>query len=1026
MNPSSENGEGMKWPDGGSMEEEHVKAAKRIGIATLEKKDKNVQDDLNNKKGKQEVIIKPGFALLFFGVILPVAAMLFEHSSHTMAKAFFDPFPTFNHYLLFSLIPISNFLTWLSARSNIQAVYSITALTSGMSLGIAILYSLMLLPITPLLVFAFPIGLLGLAPLASIPYIMQAGKTICQLAGRHDTFFDAHQFKHLGHVIVLVMVISVELPSTLTRIHLSDATKPDPSISADAINWLRDWGSRDVLLRACYERSGRATDLIGSLYEHQHPVSIESARNIYYRVTGIPFNSVPIPTSFRSTIQHNGIINDPDRLNAGAVDEFDLDPDIAGEMVQGVARGLTVDSSTIDGIIDADARVASLKWTFNFNNISLVPREARAKILLPEGAVVERATMWIDGQEKEAKIMGRSKARATYERAVRTHSRDPLLVSMQGKDTVLVQCYPVLKESDTKIRLQIAAPMTSSDRNHAELSLPTFAERNFAFTRGHNLNLAGKTKFTITNTDFASAPSKEGTQSIAASLENSLLSRHEARVLAEVNPAIHFARINSIPVKVEIPTRTYETPEQLTVLVDTSIGMKPYIKEVSEGLEALVDKNKNVNFEVIALTDSNIKRSKTGIEEQLKELKLTECKGGVINSPYVAGHLTGLSGAGKDIFWIHAAQPVAENYNKKFVESKFKYMDRKLYDLQVASGPNALFDKASMEENFIRVSPGADLKSSIENLNRFWSDSDKDKSQKAIFAIDATAENTIDNPLPAFESLRVYKKVLDSYYQGDVYGASTLAVSRHLITPVTSAVVSDDQLVEKYESRAQRIRNQERYKNNRQIDLRPLSRLNSSFAVFEKTNLSQAASSPPPSADYGATAGEGGLVGAPVDPRYGQSNEVGLLARRAAKSYPASAPRESVESRARNLEAKMAFKKSAEPLDELGSIKEEGYKSDKDSAMLSNNPNLQGATNGNIGPAGQMIAEEESMVFDDQMEGDGAPMMKEKKSNIFQALKAEVVPEPDTTPMLLIAVLMLGAGLFTILRSKKEKPADNR
>ncbi|HMO23112.1 MAG TPA: hypothetical protein PKC98_19290, partial [Candidatus Melainabacteria bacterium] len=313
--------------------EELQNIARKTGLATVAGPPKDDRDTLSSHPGRQEPIVRPGSGLVFFGVILPLLFMVYENQSHYLARSFFDPFPTFNHYLLFSLIPVSNFLTWLAARTTVNAVYSLTALGSGMSLGIAILYSLMLLPMAPVLLFHLPFGLLLLAPLLSIPYILNAGKTICQIASRHDTFFDPHQFKHLGHIIILVMVIAVEAPSTLTRIHLAQANQHDQSNqknSAEAISWLRTWGSGDVLLRACYERSGRATDLIGSLYEHQHPVPIDKARDIYYRVYGIPFNSVPIPSSFRGTIQHAGLIADPAGLNEGAVDEFDLDPDIAG------------------------------------------------------------------------------------------------------------------------------------------------------------------------------------------------------------------------------------------------------------------------------------------------------------------------------------------------------------------------------------------------------------------------------------------------------------------------------------------------------------------------------------------------------------------------------------------------------------------------------------------------------------------------------------------------------------------------
>ncbi len=87
-------------------------------------------------------------------------------------------------------------------------------------------------------------------------------KTVCKLASTKKTFFDPHQVEHIGHLIVLCLVVAVELPSTLTRINLSLAA--DPTTERQGVQWLRQFGSEEVMLRACYERSGRATDILGS------------------------------------------------------------------------------------------------------------------------------------------------------------------------------------------------------------------------------------------------------------------------------------------------------------------------------------------------------------------------------------------------------------------------------------------------------------------------------------------------------------------------------------------------------------------------------------------------------------------------------------------------------------------------------------------------------------------------------------------------------------------------------------------
>lgn len=440
-------------------------------------------------------IKKKGFWFLLFGVLLPIAAMVVESNFHLLAENFFDPFPSPAHLVLFALIPFSNFLLWLAGRRDMSQYYGFMALASGMAMGVGILYSVMCLPLAPVFCFyslACGFGLLGLAPLLSIPCSFAAGKTVTSLAHARGTYFDAHQVEHIGHLIVLIMVVAVELPSTLTRINLSEAIlhKVQPHVAAynvvaqtpenlKAIEWLRRYGNREVLLRACYEHSGKATDILGSLYESGHPIAVSAAREVYYKVTGKPFNTEPIPASFRATIKHNGALSPTDPLTGGVDDEFDLDTGVAGENVSGMARGLALNAANLSGKVDAEGSLAQLTLSFDFENTSKYDREARAQILLPPGGVVSHANLTVNGVSRDAVIVSRSFARQQYQAAVQ-EKRDPLLVSYSGIDKVLVQCFPVAPGETMKVTLDIAAPLTYIDKQKAVLELPRFSERNFA------------------------------------------------------------------------------------------------------------------------------------------------------------------------------------------------------------------------------------------------------------------------------------------------------------------------------------------------------------------------------------------------------------------------------------------------------------------------------------------------------------------------------------------------------------------
>ncbi|MBX9668388.1 MAG: hypothetical protein K2X93_12255 [Candidatus Obscuribacterales bacterium] len=780
---------------------------KRIGFNPTNQASPIGQTD-TYKTSDAKSYFRPGFMSMLFGAVLPVAALVIETNTHEMARQFFDPFPTIFHIFLFLLIPISTTLTWLATRLNLSPLYSMMSLASGMALGISVLYTLMLAPLAPMfigLLLPYGTGLLGLSPLLSIPVILLCGGTICKLADRHPTFFDAHQLKHLGHLIILVMVVAVELPSTLTRAQLAEATQPGPK-AGDAIAWLRKWGSRDVLLRACYERSGEATDILGSLVEHQHPVRVEQARDLYYKVTGVAFNTVPIPASFRGTIKNAGLIDDPAGLNADVKDEFDLDPDIAGELVSGVARGLSVSNSTISGNLDGSAGLASLDWDFTFENVSPIAREARANILLPPNAVVSRATLWLDEVRKETVIQERNEARQTYQQAVMQHKRDPLLVSMSGKDSVLVQCYPVAKGTKTRIRLHIVAPMVVTDNKEAAVVLPTFEERNFAIPIQHKIALEGKTEISIAGIGSGANESKVAN----ASIDNSLLGRfaaipHVGLAWGE-SPATLTMRPPDTPVEARqvdyfalpdgifragatardfVKQQNLQEQKHLTIIVDKSITMAPYINEIVDGLATAPD---NLNVTLVQVKDGEelLLDARTPRDQRFKlaidKLKTTACVGGQIDSNALISALSSL-GRRDQILWIHAAQPLSEN--SAYLNMQLRGRSLKLHDLQVASGPNVILNESYRCPGVTRVVRVGNLS---QDINVFLHNVANGTIRRSATTngYRGAGENT------ELAQLQAYKLAVARFQNGDLAGAFEIANRYHLVTPVSSAVVTED------------------------------------------------------------------------------------------------------------------------------------------------------------------------------------------------------------------------------------------
>ncbi len=660
-----------------------------------------------------------GWLFLFCGVILPAVAMLFETTFHFCARHFFDPFPSAGHVVLFGLIPFSNFLVWIGTRRDLSNHFAFMSLISGMAMGVACLYTLMFLPLTPMaclfsLVLGF--GLLGLAPMLSLPCNWISGKTVRRLAACKNTYFDAHQLEHVGHMIILVMVIAIELPSTLTRINLSQAVKADASVSRSSVAWLRRFGSQEVLLRACYERSGRATDILGSLYESTHPLSVDQARRVFFKVTGKPFNSVPIPRSARATIQHTGVVIDPNSPNAGVTDEFDIDTDIAGEAVSTVARGLSVSQSKLDAKIDGDSALASLNWAFSFTNDSKFDREARAKILLPPNAVVTKATLTVNNIEHDATIMLRSAARDNYRRAVTEH-KAPLLVSTSGIDQLLVQCYPVGPNETMTVKLQIAAPCDIDSKGYAVLVIPAFLERNFQVTVPVQIDIQSTKPFICRGMISDPGPPENFSKTIhyVGKIDPTPNDGVVPTIAVERDSKCNqvWCKSDKFPgganIVRDLSQARYIGVKHLIVVVDGSGGMRQYMPQIAHGLMALPSrmtaKLKVIGDSVFDICPDWKKGGDVDYIAAAESLSKYNAEGGQENFPALSAALAVASQTTEtSVLWIHAAQPITSGTSydiKTFLEHAAGHP--LLFDMQLVTGPNEILNGTMAQESLVRV-----------------------------------------------------------------------------------------------------------------------------------------------------------------------------------------------------------------------------------------------------------------------------------------------------------------------------------
>lgn len=772
----------------------------------------------------EKVPTKPGLILLFCGVIVPMFAIGIELSTHMCARMFFDPFPSPSHIVLVALVPLSNFLIWLSARRDMTESLGALTLGSGMAMGVAILYSLMFIPVAPLAMVAvlfFGFGLLPLSPILAIPPIMKSGKYVCYLSKQKKTFYDGEQLKHIGHMIILCTVLAVELPSTLTRLNLNEAANGKKP--GEAIEWLRTFGNQEVMLRACYERSGRATDILGSLYEISHPVSIEKVRELFYVITGKPFNSVPLPESMKAVRQEpfhlvkSGLLSVseaglgsmvPSFNNAGeeSGDEFDLDPDVAGEAVSGVSRGLSVKQQSMRGNIDGQNGFAELDYSINFHNSSKCNREVRTKILLPPGAVISQAFLRTDDGEKEASIMGRSLARSRYRSAV-LQKKDPLLVSTCGQDRVLLQLWPVFPEQSVGIRLHILAPMQLSDQSHFQLSYPSFEERNFAVEKPLLVQWVSSTE--LKEAVNGQAPSFGGnslaSKALTLSISPSELSRHDRVVFSAKDPATTeiLAVGKNQTVKVSLSPTRYPRPDYLTMVVDGSIGMKDYMPQILAAMKNLPSV-KHLKFYYVRdglMSEPLVvpSPSPAGLAALIQKVQSLPPAGGQIDLPVVDKALAEIGDDGSGaVLWIHAAQPVPGHFESRNSKRLRELNHPFLYDMEVSAGPNEVLDGISDRPAMVRVPRSGSVENDLSALFSNWKETGREPSTGITFQVapstapeGLTAKDKVWSQLAAASEIckieRDHHGHNCKYAQQAVY----LATQYHLVTPFSSALISE-------------------------------------------------------------------------------------------------------------------------------------------------------------------------------------------------------------------------------------------
>ncbi len=747
-------------------------------------------------------------------ILLGSFSLFFELLTGVMADLYRNPIPTPLHVFALLLIPVTLGITDICLSRRVLGAsrrwYGVLLFLNGTAAALSALYAAVYLPILPIAAFCvlvMGLGLMGFSPL------------FCTLAS-----LDQMRFLHRNRVllnlskgwavkrtlagtlgIVLVMVLA-EGPSFIARQGIRMAIIDDEQSRERGMKLIRLVAGEEEVLKACYvPLPVRGSRL--AMREWPEAQSLEQYRELYYRLTGKPFNSVPKPKMRRRFLAIDDDFGDWEDVRRA-------DSEVGGTAVAGRVKGLSLGSSTIDVNLASDPggtagpALAYLEWTLEFLNESRAQREARAQIQLPHDAVCSRLTLWIDGEEQEAAFGGRGQVRQAYQEVAVVRRRDPALLTTTGPDRVLLQCFPVQPHSRLKVKVGITVPLVIRN-DKAYLRLPHFSERNFTippdFT--HAVWAEAQAEFASGAGNLnAGWPAKNAFAVRGKLTEQQIQSPGEGLFILPASPAndvIYSATLGSTHAFMTLQTLESATVENPSVclVVDGSARMGEVDIDWDSVIGAM-SPNAKVNAifagQQLSMWEKEFAPPSMALAQWIVD---QEYAGGCDPGPALeqAWEMCAAVPGKGYILWIHAPYPVELSSTEALRQRLFRDAVShpgegvQLLSLSVHPGPNrieeAVGDFPNMENVPQLVSLSETLKYAARNLRigdglRNYRIEDE--------RVNMTPDEVITTTSRHLVRLAVHEKVRSlarSIEKADVRQAQDLAVKTRLVTPVSGAVV---------------------------------------------------------------------------------------------------------------------------------------------------------------------------------------------------------------------------------------------
>lgn len=690
---------------------------------------------------------------LFFGVLVPFAAFFLEVFGRVCSQTLFNPMPTFVHVIGVLSVILFTLYSWIKVRRVDEAKdYKNYLRFNAFVCGLSLYFMLQFIHVAP---FAIPgiLFLLGLLPLS--PYFT----FIVNLNFRNS--FHTKYKKRLAVFLFwgFFTVFVTDIPRIVTHITLA-SINDSSDLTMEKVETIRTFGSVTILEELCEDVQFAEYGSIYRILVNYGVKDKQFARKLYYLVTGEEFK-----------------ISSEQSVRRQRTFDFGQGEDAVGQYLP----DLKLFSSRFDSSIDADGGVVYTEWIMEFQNDNPYrQREARSRILLPEGGVVSRLTLWINGEEREAAFAQKGQVVNAYKSVVRRRM-DPVLVTQSGDNQVRMQCFPVPPSGGKmKLRIGITCPLQLNTRSDGAFNLPVFSDRNFMIYDDLEHHVWLEAQSAITFGDSTSGRKTNGRARLMKDVKEEELRMDNSIAVArdfDVTESYHMVS-EGFGASQKIKESSIERPA-VAVVIDGSKGLDGFEGKLVKALKSL---DKPVKRIYIAGSDTDYFST-----EDIHKLYEHDFDGGCDNLPALKNAWKFANQNGGSVLWIHGVQPVEISPVSSFKQILIRDNEKTpFYDFPIVHGKNLISEEIGTVSNYDLVTGELELtlKKLTGNLDFFsWE----------IRTCGVNSRQTGKQTSKHLYRLWAAKRVEELVEEKDIETAINIAVRNQIVTSVTGAVVLENQ-----------------------------------------------------------------------------------------------------------------------------------------------------------------------------------------------------------------------------------------